>query len=423
MRIIKPLTLITLFFLLFSCVGKAQNKYEDVKNLPYINPTPGEITIVGSSPLPPDVEPTSEAFKVFTDCGFNVGMLTGNLQQCNKYFSLIEDIDLKLMVENVAIRTGGNFIDYVKSLKQQPKLAGWKFVDEPLFKDLNTLQNNYFKLWEQDSTHLIYINLVGAQIKAYTGDTPNYREYLKLMQKVFHPAVWSYDLYPFSIKEKRLKVAYDVFYSDLEMFRDISKQTGRPFWAYCQSMAFKNSVLERPAANEAYLRFEAFSALAYGAQGIVYWTYAQRKSTENETYYSALVDLKGKKYPAWYAAQKVNNEIKKFNDVFYNCEVMDCRHTGKTLYRDTKKLKGSIGPFSKIDGEDAGILVSRIVNGENEYIVIVNHDVEKSQNIKFSLKKNNNVVLISDDKESEDVTSGTFNKLLSPGGYLIFQVI
>ena len=75
-------------------------------------------------------------------------------------------------------------------------------------------------------------------------------------------------------------------------------------------MAFKASWIECPPAKEEYLRFEAFSALGYGAQGIVYWTLGQRKSSPHETYTTALINLKGEKTAAWYVAKKVNLENK-----------------------------------------------------------------------------------------------------------------
>ena len=115
-------------------------------------------------------------------------------------------------------------------------------------------------------------------------------------------------------------------------------------------------------AKESYLRYEAFTALAYGAQGIVYWTYGQRIPTPQEDYQSALVNLNGKKTATWYAAKKVNAEIRKFNNIFYGCEMKMVRHTGDKIYAGTQALSGEIGPFKSLASGGAGVVVSYIEN-------------------------------------------------------------
>ncbi len=206
----------------------------------------------------------------------------------------------------------------------------------------------------------------------------------------------------------------------------MSKECGTPFWAYCQSMSFKNKDVQRPAATVPYLRFEAFSALAYGAQGIVYWTYGQRLSTKNEAYLSALVNLDGDKTPAWYAARQVNNEIKALNDVFYNSRLVDCRHTGDILYRDTKKLSGTFGPLKHIVSGKEGVMVSHLKTNGNDYLIIVSRDPFSSQTVRLNF----------DDVKVEELTvsssgnnysvrkkkiNGSVKRSLSPGGYLVFN--
>ena len=188
-------------------------------------------------------------------------------------------------------------------------------------------------------------------------------------------------------------------------------------------MAYTTKWYSRPVATEEYLRFEAFSALAYGAQGIIYWTYGQRKSNEVETYTSALVNMNGKITKSWYAAQKVNQEIKKYNDVFYECKVEQVRHTGSNLYKGTKRLSGTIGPFKMIRSKDAGVIVSLIINKGETYIVLVSRDVLKKQTITLELSANKKVKNISSNKQEiydwrKDVTL-----TLDKGGYVIFKVV
>lgn len=415
----KRIILITCYILIcFTACSQTDKTPLIRKNYP--NPTPGEITILASTPIPDGMLPTRDAYEDLIDCGFNVALTDGNKVEVCKQFSMIRGLDLKFLLTNSRLRSE-NYMDYITAFKDEPQLAGWRLVDEPRFNQLKELKEAYKRLMEADSTHLIYINLVGANIAKFSGPSKTYKDYLNLINSTFKPKLWSYDLYPFAIRNGELKIGYDTFYSDLELFRDMQNETGYPFWAYCQSMAFKNNAVERPAATLPFLRFEAFSALAYGAQGLVYWTYGQRYSSEYEEYFSALINLDGTKSKAWYDAQKVNREIKKFNNVFYQCMVKEVFHTGE-IYPGTKRLKGGIGPFSKIKSGKDGILVSYLSSNEKNYIVIVNHSVEKSQKLNFILKPGRQVRLISSSNEM-CYNSSIFSLKVDKGSYLIFQEI
>ena len=386
-------------------------------------PTPGEISIVASTPIPDGIIPTPESYKDLVDCGFNMGMTNGSLDYFQNQFKLIGNLNFRYIIQNNDLLTSrrGRFIE---ALKNNPHFGGWKFVDEPKYEELSQLSKIYKELYKADSTSLIYINLTGLVLKSVTGPCKTFAEYLKVIEKDFSPQIWSYDLYPIYYRNNKLQIDYDFFYTDLEVVSAIARKTGRPFWAYCESMAYDSKSYSRPAATEAYLKFEAFSALAYGAQGIVYWTYGQRYSNASEKYLSALVNLDGKKSPAWYAAQKVNREIKKFNHVFYKGEVKEVKHTGSKLYNSTQRLSGGIGPFRSVKSGNSGVVVSRILNNDKEYVIIVSRDIQKNQKITLNLKTGKSVKQL--DYSDNDKTFNSVNDIsvnLEKGGYLIFQTI
>lgn len=436
MRATKVLSLVSSCFLIFSfCFGlKAQSPvsvsyqssltnrpgdtYQGGSNRPYFCPTPGKIPIVASTPFPVKKPADRNDVLQLIDCGFNLGIVYGKVDVIKNYVNLAENLDFGYMVNN------GYSNDYYKTMveafRNTSKVTSWFLVDEPTYEKIDEYVGLYNRLLGIDKSRTTFFNLVGAPIKTYLGPIKTFREYLDFLQDKFKPAVWSYDLYPMQIKNSRLVVSYDLFYSDLENFNYISKKSGRPFYVFCQGMAFKNKVIQRPAPKEEYLRFEAFSGLAYGAQGIFYWTYGLRESTDYETYFSALVDLYGKRYPAWYAAQKVNNEIRQYNDIFFGCELVDVIHTGATQYEQTKKLNGSFGPFANIMTENAGTLVSRIKNGSKDYIIIVSHDVEKSQKVALTLKRGVNLTQETDLNINK--AGQTLSLTLPKGGYVIFSL-
>lgn len=415
----KKIFISALTFLSFiiSC-GIAEAKTEE--NLPYHNPTPGRITIAASTPIPQGVAPTRQAYEDLIDCGFRVGLEMGDMSFFDRAFRIIGDLDFKYMIANDDLHNG-NRMKWIRHFKNNPHFAGWKFKDEPSYASLDALEKEYYALYKDDPDNMIYLNLIGIKTPYFLGKIKTYPAYLDMIQKRFRPSVWSYDFYPIWYNNKgQFIVDYNYFYSDLENYMAISKKTNRPFWAYCESMEYNSEIYNRPAATEAYLRFEAFSALAYGAQGIVYWTYGQRKSNAQETYISALVNLDGKKTPAWHAAKKVNSEIIKFNDVFYQCKVLNVRHTGVKLYDYTKKLSGSFGPIKMIRSGDSGVMVSRIENKGEKYIVIVSRDVVNAQRVTIELGNNNKLTDITVNPVEYDWRS-PIEISLEAGGYRIFK--
>lgn len=384
--------------------------------------TPGWITIGACSPIPEGLNPTAGAYKDLVDCGFNLGIARGSVDYFKQQFRLIGNLDFKYIVGSTVIFEQRK--DYYQGLGEDRHLAGWILKDEPQYKDIDALSRQYKTMVKEDPRHLVYINLVGVTSeKMFTGNIKSYSSYLNLIQQKFSPQVWSYDFYPILIRNGELTVNYDQFYSDFEDMRAISQKTRKPFWAYCESMQYKTRSYSRPEPNEAYFRFEAFSALAYGAQGIIYWTYGMRPSSSTETYISSLVDLKGNKTNAWYDARKVNMDIKRFNDVFYQCKVMDVRHTGAKLYKGTRRLSGAFGPFSLIRSGDSGVLASRIVNGNDQYIVLVSHDVMNTQSVHLELQNGRKVMDITSERPTEYSGVTAINLTLDKGGILIFRII
>ena len=192
-------------------------------------------------------------------------------------------------------------------------------------------------------------------------------------------------------------------------------------------MAFANSFVEKPAANLAYLSFEAFSALGYGAKGLVYWTYCLRESNDREKYFSALVDLNFNKSVAWYAAQQVNQEIKALTDVFLNTEYEETWHTGQIIPSECRRLLPYTECIVKLKSGKIGFQISKLVSGDTSYLVIVNKDVENSQKISIAVDKQYEIVNLRPQKSElgykigEEKLKNHYSTTLDPGRYLILR--
>lgn len=166
---------------------------------------------------------------------------------------------------------------HYKGLDQARRNAmyGYNLKDEPALADTTDLKKwiSYFKT--NDNAKLAYVNLfpryyypAGSQ-----GDL-DYEAYLDHFindaNPLNNPDVISYDNYPI-VKGTPPTVNKDYFYN-LDVIR--KKSAGRPFWSYPLSTSFGN--MADPTASQ--LRFSTFCPVAYGAKGLVYFTYDYPKT-------------------------------------------------------------------------------------------------------------------------------------------------
>ncbi len=464
---------------------------------PYESPTPGSITVVayGMEREDGDIFTWDKVFKDVVACNFNLVCLKGKDEPAYKKTLANTQDKIGVMATNnllqpphynadqeKALQEAKNFYDTFKNfipkdengnpLRFQP-IKAWALKDEPVYQELAYKHDgynlrtiyNYIRSGElarknadrTKSLRPIQVNLVGAgEPKFMHGiildmSTPNeetnrelkYQVYLDTFRNNYQPSLWSYDMYPISrpvADSSVLNVNYNRFYKDLVTFNRRAQETSGVFWAYAQSMEFITSSGNTlyPAPTVPYLRFEIFSALAFGAQGIVYWTYRLRiDDSSSETYLSALVDRDFNRTPAWSAAMKVNGEVKAYSEVFVGTKLLDFTHVGKA---DTgyPVLEGDFGPIKHISAtktsgisgstgeEGLGVLITRINTKGSEFIIIVSHDVENPQQIAISFSPD---AVISSTKinifgkiEYVRMTNNMSHLLtLEPGGYLIFR--
>jgi hypothetical protein len=173
-------------------------------------------------------------------------------------------------------------------------MLGYNIVDEPRLEDaLNTKKwISYFQ--KNDPEKLAYVNL----LPEFGFDAKNkyekyLDEYLYDSNKNNNPEVVCYDHYPFHPKDSR-----NYFYN----LYIIRKKAGeKPFWCYPLS-AMHLSYID---PDENYLRFMVFCPIAYGAKGIIYFTYEHVKQPD---YKSEIVN-NGVKEERYYIVKTINHYV------------------------------------------------------------------------------------------------------------------
>ena len=444
----------------------------DKENVPYISPIPGEFPIIASDSFPHSSDFAKSIVDDIIECGFNVGAYSSHVDNMNYALRMIKGTNLKMIIAPGGARNWTSdllanwkreFFENAKfkAIFSDPAVTAWYFKDEPEFSLLDEIEKSYESICLLDSGRMQIVVLVGSTKgttvpdpdnpgedkivnNPYCGEhitNKNYIRYLELIQEKIAPPVWIYDLYPITKTIKKDGVAkYAVkskqFYEDLEASSRIASLTHRPFWAYCMSMSHQLSYDETsgegvlyPEATLGSLRFEAFSALAYGAQGIIYWTYCQIYN--DAIHYSALINQQGEKSESWYYAKQVNGEIKALTDVFLGCTLMRVRHTGNdaNINSVTCPLTSAepMWPLESASSSGSGLLVSHLSNKGRDYLVIVSHDPLNSQTVSLKFRNHwtfrtvNPIAEVKKLTKSDDGTRTVYSGTLPAGGYIVFE--
>ena len=333
---------------------------------------------------------------------------------------------------------------FITSLTQLA-FGGFHIADEPSKEELEKNSDTwdfYWSILQQTKKFLMYINLNGFQNnedsnKTLEDNLSDYKKnYLDVYQKNFNPSFFSFDYYPIGeyigliyeglgvpplgYYEGEI-VNYPLYFTNLKLFSEYSKSHARPFWTVCLSMCMmKLDVRDfRPKVLEQYIRFQAFTALAYGSQGLVYWTYGMRPSSENnnEKYFSALLDRNDKPTASWYFAKKINEEIQEYRYIFLDSTVK------LTVHEAIRFISEAGVSLTLIAGTGKSIIISLIKTRDNEtYMVIVNEDYLNYQEIRINIT-NGSLVEKTPLRSGGDKNlrlTGNNSRILIPGGYRIF---
>lgn len=439
-----------------SAVGQTRTAY------PYKAPVNGEIAVVATGVLR-DRQPLASdtLMQQVADCGFNMVSLVGTidipkrLDEFKRSLANAREAGLGVLAANYFWNLNGHdpkagtmwAKKYLDEFRDDPTIVAWQLKDEPNYDQLTdttdgyNLQTIYNYIRDNDPLHRpIQVNLVGSPENVFMLGH-SYDEFLSAFQSNFRPTLWSFDHYPITRRIKGttlpaipdetgpVNVGYQTFYEDLATYNRLSERGGGAFWMYLQSMEYLVGHYLRPVATVPYLSFQAFSALACGAQGILYWTYRNRPDTKSEQYGQALIDLDGEKTPSWDAARTVNHRIRRYNEVFAGSRLMEAIHVGE-IYPGCPVMKKRIGPLLRARTEKGGkgMLLTRLRNGDREFLVIVSHDVTDAQQITLTFKDGYKIQELTPADCGDGNAAGRVDssrpvrRLLPPGGVCIFEI-
>ena len=365
-----------------------------------------QIPILAWYSIPPG-ETTVKRYQELKEAGITYNLSFFNdAETMSKALDTASRTGIKMIVYCPEIKT--NTEATVKRFMNHPAVAGYMLRDEPNRSDFPELGEWTRKIRAVDDSHFCYLNLFPNYATEEQLGTKTYQDHVNLFVEEVPVQLISFDHYPVLGDSLRAN-----WYENLEIISEAAKKTGKPFWAFALSVAHS----KYPIATVAQLRLQVFSDLAYGAQGIEYFTYwTPYDSTWN--FNNGPVSLEGKRTVVYDRIKQVNSEIKNLSTVFLGATVISVRHTGNTIPQGTKPLSVLPEPIKVLKTEGTGAVVSVLKNGGNSYLVIVNRDFINS--MKLSIECDEIVRKVFKDGSSTPANTYQFQTEIDPGDIAIY---
>jgi hypothetical protein len=351
---------------------------------------------------PPAAETNPDRYRELADAGF-----THN-------YSGFANIDAMQNALDVAKAAGiKQFINIPELLSEpekvaerfnkHPALAGYYLRDEPSVGDFPALAKWAKRIQAVDSAHPCYINLFPNYANGQQLGTATYQDYLNRFIKEVPVPFISFDHYPVVGNSVRGE-----WYENLEQVSAAARAAKKPFWAFALAVAHN----PYPIAELEHLRLQVFSNLAYGAQGIQYFTYWTVKSPV-WNFHQAPIEVDGKRTPVYDRVKQVNSEIRALTGVFHDAEVLRVGHTG-SLPRGTHAFDPA-SPVAALKTEGTGAVVSLLAKGNQRFLAIVNRDLRANMPLTLSFEPAAKVSEITRDGATRPLASREFKAELTPG--------
>ncbi|MGC4233634.1 MAG: hypothetical protein QM594_11705 [Niabella sp.] len=269
----------------------------------------------------------------------------------------------------------------VKKLMNHPALAGYFLRDEPSKSEFAELAKWVRRIQAVDNSHFCYINMLPIYAEGWQFETPKeqdtlvttYQDYLTSFIKQIPVEFLTYDAY--CVIGDTLRYNY---YENLEIVAEEAKKAQKDFWAFALTTGSSIPV-NFPPPTLAELRFQIYSILAYGAQGVQYFTYWTPSPGEADPwdFHEGPIGLDGKRTVTYDRLKQMNEEVKNLSGVFYGGKVLSARHVGESIPKGTRRLQKLPHGIKVLETHGAGALVSIIENESHLFAVIVNRSFKK----------------------------------------------
>lgn len=347
---------------------------------------------------------TVERYRQAKDAGFtHLMQWAPDLDGSVKALDAARAAGIRLLLHSPCIE-GEHPETAVRVLRNHPGLGLYHLTDEPVAAKLPALGVRAKRIMAEDPVHPCYLNwcgVVGMDPMVWYG-TPDYRSYIAISRREVPIPMISFDKYPVFADAAKVgplpfRRTADTclktnWYETLEIVRDVSRREKVPFWAFALSTSHKiggNAYFPSghayPAATVGGMKLQQYSNLAYGAQGLQYFTYwGFGKSDMN--FHDAPMTLAGEETFVMDRVRAVNAELQARAFVFVGADAKEVWHAGKSIPPSTRPLPKDGLPKGVLSlALDGRAVVSHLVNGRTSYLMVVGGELHREVTLKIRL--------------------------------------
>ena len=322
---------------------------------------------------------TKEKFIEMRESGFNLSLsFYKNIDDVRASLDAADGTGIKLLAFSPELEW--NVEQYVSEVGHHPALAGYFILDEPNVEYLRGYCKNQAQIIKKyASSKPVYINLLPNYALPEQMGVASYEEYLETAVDNLPVDFISFDHYPVTFTG-----FHENYYENLEMVSRIAKDNNIPFWGFAR-VVNENC----PNPTKASIGIQIYSNIAYGAQGIEYYTYTS-KGLSHTINYIAPIDSTGARTYVYDCVKEINKKVHAFSYVFLGMDVKNVIHVGR-IPKGCKGINENIkGPQVTLLPEQSagtGFVVSYFENNGSKYVMVVNKDIEKPQSFQLSARR------------------------------------
>lgn len=356
----------------------------------------------------PAEETTIPRYQELKDAGFNYSYTAfRDLQALDSALVIAKKTGIRIIASCPELRTRP--VETVRHLMGHPALAGYYLQDEPAPGDFPGLGALVREISAIDTNHFCYLNLLPTYADMRQLGVKDYDEYVKEFIRQVPIQLLSFDHYPVVGDSLRPD-----WYENLDIFSRNAREAGKPFWAFALAVAHG----PYPIPTVAELRLQVYSNLAYGAQGIQYFTYWTPEGTPWD-FHRGPITIGGKRTEVYDRVRLVNAELRRLSGVFVGATVRWVAHTGQHLPRGAHRLPPLPPEIIRLDTRGQGAVVSLLDNGLFAYLVVVNRDFRRPMELSLKVRDGVEKVL----KDGTLAAAGAYSEMIpvGPGDVAIYR--
>ncbi len=379
----------------------------------------------------PDEHVSLERYREAREAGFTSLMQCAGVEKMLKYLDWAQAAGVKLGVQHSMMLTNPEPI--VEKLKHHPAVRLWHLKDEPnisLYPKLAEIARRV-KTVDPGPERPVYVNMnpIGndyANIMRYMGTT-NYVEYLERAIDEIGLPFLSVDHYPCRVAPPSKDWPFIVpngpwyvstnWYENLQIASDLCLRKNVPLSLFARSTSFTCVKYDHPIPTQATLRLEVYSALAYGARSIQYFTYySPSPDAKPLRFHDGCIARDGRRGLSYDRVKAMNRELHaRADERFTDANLISVAHTDP-VPPCTRRLSVLPGFVKKLEAK--GALVSHLRRNSEDILMVVNRDLTQPMRLDVSLAPGVSRILV----DGEVVDAARYGELylLEPGYAEIF---